>query len=190
MEENKKTRLEVFKYNTILSALFFLVSTAYLSGQIPQYSFSEYTISQMSYFFNNSQLSFFNLLFFIKCFLDLSFTSYVFRKFQLKFLSFTSFIWLVAVLSFGLIGFFPESRFPTIHWAVAAAIFLFWTVSEHTFARITGSKNFLNFSDNLILLQMVIIILFFTINQVNAVFEIIYFLLVFLWQIIFISKYL
>ena len=188
--QHHQNRLKIFKYNAILSALFFLISTVYLSGKIPQYSFSQYTISQMSYFLNNSQLSFFNLLFFIKFFLDLSFTSYVFKRFQLKFFNPTSIVWLMAVLSFGLIGFFPENRFPIFHWIIAGGIFLFWTISEHTLARITRSEGFLYFSNNLILVQLIIIVLFFAFNQINAIFEIIYFLLVFLWQIIFISRYL
>jgi hypothetical membrane protein len=191
MEETpKNSSLEIFKYNAILSALFFLTSTVYLGEKIPNYSFSRYTISQMSFFLNTNQLSFFNLLFIIKCLLDLSFTYYVFNYYKGKLSFVSSFIWMVAVLSFGLVGFFPESKFQIIHWIIAICLFLFWTISEHTMARITQSESFLYFSNNLILVQLAIVILFFALNQVNAIFEIIYFFLVFLWQIIFISRYL
>lgn len=188
--DQKSNKLSIFKYNAVLSTLFFLGSTVYLSGQIPNYSFSKYTISQMSFFLNGQTLSFFNLLFIIKCLLDLSFTYYVFKHFELKLNTITSIIWLVAVLSFGLIGFFPESQFRIIHWIIAGCIFFFWTISQHVFAKLTGSKNFLYFSNNLILVEGAVMFLFFAFNQVNALFEIVYFLLIFFWQIIFISEYL
>ncbi|MFH0979459.1 MAG: hypothetical protein V1803_00740 [Candidatus Roizmanbacteria bacterium] len=190
LEQERKNRLEIFKYNAILSALFFLGSTFYLGGQLSDYSFTKFTISQMSYFLNPNQLSFFNLLFIIKSLLDLSFTAYVFKKFELKLNAFTSAVWLIAVLSFGLIGFFPVNKFLIIHWVLAGNLFIFWTISEHIFARLTKSKGFLYLSNNLILIQVATIILFFAFNQINAIFEIIYFLLALFWQIIFIGRYL
>lgn len=189
-QQERKNRLEIFKYNAILSALFFLGSTFYLGGQLSDYSFTKFTISQMSYFLNPNQLSFFNLLFIIKSLLDLSFTAYVFKKFELKLNALTSAVWLIAVLSFGLIGFFPVNKFFLIHWLLAGSLFIFWTISEHVFARLTKSKGFLYLSNNLILIQLVTIILFFAFNQINAIFEIIYFLLALFWQVIFISRYL
>jgi len=189
-QQERKNKLEIFKYNAILSALFFLGSTFYLSGQLPNYSFTKYTISQMSYFLNSNQLSFFNLLFIIKSLLDLSFTAYVFKKFELKLNALTSAIWLIAVLSFGLIGFFPVNKFFVIHWLLAGGLFIFWTISEHVFAKLTKSKGFLYLSNNLILIQAIIILLFFTFSKINAIFEIIYFLLALFWQVIFISRYL
>ncbi len=189
-QTEKKERIEIFKYNVILSALIFMGSTIYLSNQLPDYSFSKYTISQMSYFLNPGQLSFFNLLFIIKCLLDLSFTYYVFKKFELKLNAFTSIVWLVAVLSFGLIGFFPVNKFFAIHWILAGALILSWTISEHVFAKITRSESFLFLSNNLILIQITTIVLFFAFNQINAIFEIIYFLLALFWQAVFIGRYL
>lgn len=188
--ENNKSKLEVFKYNAILSALFFLASTLYLGSKIPKYDLSKYTISQLSFFLNDNQLPFFNLIFIIKCILDLSFTSYVFKKFKLKLFSITAFIWLIAILSFGLIGFFPESKFRIVHWIIATCVFIFFTISEHVFAKLTKHEGFEYFSNNLIVVQTMIIFLFLIFNKINGVFEIIYFLLVFLWQIIFISRFL
>jgi len=189
-QQERKNKLEIFKYNAILSALFFLGSTFYLSGQLPNYNFTKYTISQMSYFLNSNQLSFFNLLFIIKSLLDLSFTAYVFKKFELKLNALTSAIWLIAVLSFGLIGFFPVNKFFVIHWLLAGGLFIFWTISEHVFAKLTKSKGFLYLSNNLILIQAIIILLFFTFSKINAIFEIIYFLLALFWQVVFIGRYL
>lgn len=189
-EVNKKTRLEIFKYNTVLSALFFLTSTLYLGSKIPNYDLSKYTISQISFFLTDKQLPFFNLIFIIKCILDLSFTSYVFKKFKLKLFSFTAIVWLIAVLSFGLIGFFPESKFRMVHWIVASCIFLFFTISEHVFAKLTRHEGFEYFSNNLTVIQLLVVLLFFAFSKINGIFEIIYFLLVFIWQLIFISRFL
>lgn len=189
-ETGGKNRLSIFKYNAILSALLFISSSFYLGVGLKNFSFSKYTISQMSYFLDNGQLSFFNFLFFIKCLLDLSFTFYVFREFKTKLNIVTKIIWLLAVLSFGLIGFFPENKFYLIHWSVAACIFLFWTISEHFMAKITGSNRFVYFSNNLIFIQFTLIFLAFSLNWVNAIFETVYFLLVFLWLLIFIGVYM
>lgn len=190
VEEKKNNRIEIFKYNAILSALFFLTSTLYLGSKIPNYDLSKYTISQISFFLNDYQLSFFNLIFIIKCVLDLSFTYYVFKKYELKLKTITSIIWLIAVLSFGLIGFFPESKFRIAHWVIASCIFLFFTISEHVFAKLTKHEGFEYFSNNLIIIQFLVVILFFTFSKINGIFEIIYFLLVFFWQLIFISRFL
>ena len=189
-EENKKSKLEVFKYNAILSALFFLTSTLYLGSKIPNYNLSKYTISQISFFLNGTQLSFFNLIFIIKCILDLSFTSYVFKKYKLRLFSFTALIWLIAFLSFGLIGFFPESKFKLIHWFIASCVFIFFPISQLAMAKLTKHERFEYFSNNLLLVQLLIVLLFFIFNSINGIFEIIYFLLVFSWQIIFISRFL
>ena len=107
MKESKSVnRLTIFKYNAILSILFFLSSTFYLGIQIKNYSFTDYTISQMSYFLSKDQLSIFNLLFFIKCFLDLSFAYYIFKFYNLRLKTLPAAVLLVAILSFGLLGFF------------------------------------------------------------------------------------
>jgi len=192
MEENdkKKGSLEIFKYNIILSALFFLTSTVYLSNQIPNYNFDKYTISQMSRFLDNKQLSFFNLLFIIKCLLDLSFTQYVFNYYKGKLNFFSSLVWLIATLSFGLIGFFPVHQYKMIHWLLAGSLFLFWTITQHIFSKITGSEKFEYFTNNLILIQFLTVILFFVFSKINGVFEIVYFFFIFIWQILFISLYL
>jgi len=187
---DKKNRLEIFKYNAILSALFFLTSTLYLSGQLPNYSFSKYTISQMSYFLNPQQLSFFNLLFIIKGLLDLSFVYYVLKKFELKLNALTSLVWLTASVSFGLIGFFPVNKFFVIHWILAICLFVFYTIGEHVLAKFTGDKNFISFTKNLIFIQIASTVLLISFRQFNAIFEILYFLLAFFWEIVFISRFL
>src|SRR3989344_4538960 len=115
MNNQQISRIKIFKYNAILSIVFFLMSTFYLGAQTKNYSFTDYTISQLSFFLDKNQLSIFNLLFFIKCFLDLSFAYYVFRFFNLSLRTLPAMILLVAILSFGLFGFFPTNHFPLFH---------------------------------------------------------------------------
>ena len=188
--EQSKNRLTIFKYNAILSILFFLSSTFYLGVQTKNYSFTDYTISQMSYFLSKGQLSIFNFLFFIKCFLDLSFTYYVFKFYNLRLRTFTAAVWLVAVLSFGLLGFFPANQFRFIHILIFITTFFTWTFSQFALARLTNDENFIKFSKNLILIQSVVANIFLFFNYFNAISETIYCLLIFLWLAIFISKYL
>lgn len=188
--DERSNRLKIFKYNAILSIIFFLMSTFYLGIQSKDYSFTEYTISGMVRFLNERQLPFFNSLFIIKCFLDLSFTYYVFKYFKLHFLSLTAMIWLIAVLSFGLLGFFPTNQFHFIHLGIAIVTFVSSTLSQYSLAKLTKDKNFIYFSKCLILTEMIIGNIFLFFNYFNAISETVYCLLIFLWLIIFIGRYL
>src|SRR3989338_10494739 len=179
--DEQNNRLKIFKYNAILSVIFFLMSTFYLGIQTKDYSFTEYTISGMVRFLNQYQLSFFNSLFFIKCFLDLSFTYYVFKYYQLHLKTLTAIVWLIAVLSFGLFGFFPTNRFSLIHSIIFIIAFFSWTFSQFALAKLTNDDGFVKFSKILILIQSIVANIFLFLNYFNAVSETIYFLLIFFW---------
>ena len=188
--DEQNNRLRSFKYNAILSMVFFLMSTFYLGIQTKNYNFTDYTISQMSYFLDKNQLSIFNLLFFIKSFLDLSFAYYVFKFFNLRIKTFPAVILLVAILSFGLFGFFPTNKFPLIHLIIFMNTFFSWTFSQYFLAKLTRDEGFINFSKNLILIQSIVANIFLFLNYFNAISETVYFLLIFLWLTIFIGRYL
>lgn len=189
-QTERKNRIEIFKYNAILSILFFLGSTFYLSSKIPNFSFSTFTISQMSYFLDSKTLTFFNLLFIIKSFMDLSFTLYVFKYFKLPVYSPTAIFWLIAVFSFGLLGFFPTHQYRYIHVTIVYILFFCWTLSEFMFAQLTKNEDFKFLTNNLLLIQIATIFLFIMTNNFNGVFEITYFFLVFFWLMVFIGRYL
>lgn len=190
MENQQISRIKIFKYNAILSIVFFLMSTFYLGAQTKNYNFTDYTISQMSYFLDKNQLSMFNLLFFVKCFLDLSFTYYVFKFYNLRLITLTAMIWLMAVLSFGLLGFFPTNQFPLIHLIIFIMTFFSWMFSQYTLAKLTGDESFIHFSKYLMLIESVIGNIFLFFNYFNVVSETIFCLLIFLWLTIFIGRYL
>ena len=190
MENQHKSRIELFRYNVILSSLFFLSSLLFLGGGLPNYSFRDLTFSEMSVFLTEQQLYVFNFLFVGKALLDLSFVFYVFKKFANKISLLTKILWLLAVLSFGLIGFFPLHQFYYTHWLLATLMFFFWTILEPVMARATKSEGFIKFSYNLVFVQVSLIIAAFVFNWLNAVFETVYFLLVFVWLIIFINRHL
>ncbi len=187
---SKLSRISIFKYNAILSIVFFLMSTFYLGAQTKNYSFTNYTISQMSYFLDKNQLSVFNLLFFVKCFLDLSFTYYVFKYYKLHLRTLTAVVWLIAVLSFGLFGFFPTHQFTEIHLIIFIIVFFSWIFSQYFLAKLTHDENFIHFSKLLILVESVIGNIFLFFNYFNGVSEIIFCLLIFFWLTIFIGRYL
>ena len=188
--EEKRSRLQIFRYNAILSILFFFLSTFYIGTQIKNFDPARFTISQMSRFLTPEKLSYFNAIFFIKSFMDLSFTFFVFKFFKLKLYFPISFIWLVAVLSFGLLGFFPTHLYHNIHLSIVIVMFFTWTLSEHLFANLTKNEGFIYFTNNLIFIQMVIIFFFVVTKNFNAIFESIYLFAVFIWIIIFIGKFL
>jgi len=188
--EEKRDRLQIFRYNAILSILFFFLSTFYIGTQIKNFDPARFTISQMSRFLTPEKLSYFNAIFFIKSFMDLSFTFFVFKFFKLKLYFPISLIWLVAVLSFGLLGFFPTHLYHNIHLSIVIVMFFTWTLSEHLFANLTKNEGFIYFTNNLIFIQMVIIFFFVVTKNFNAIFESIYLFAVFIWIIIFIGKFL
>lgn len=166
------------------------MSTFYLGAQTKNYSFTDYTISQLSFFLDKNQLSIFNLLFFIKCFLDLSFAYYVFRFFNLSLRTLPAMILLVAILSFGLFGFFPTNQFPLIHLIIFIVTFFSWMFSQYFLAKLTKDESFIRFSKYLMLIESIIGNIFLFFNYFNAVSETIFCLLIFLWLTIFIGRYL
>ena len=185
-----KNRLTIFKYNAILSILFFLSSTFYMGVKTTDYSFSDYTISSLSKFLDPKNLSIFNWLFFIKCFLDLSFAYYVFKFYNLRLKTIPAITLLIAVLSFGLFGFFPNNRFPLIHLIIFVITFFSWIFSQYTLAKLTEDDNFIHFSKLLILFESIIANIFLFFNYFNAISETVFCLLIFFWLTIFIGRYL
>ncbi|MCS6956755.1 MAG: hypothetical protein NZM02_02860 [Patescibacteria group bacterium] len=113
--EGKKSKLIIFKYNAILSIIFFITSSFYFSQNIENYDFKQYTISALSKFLNQEKLSYFNATFFIKSLMDLTFGLYVFKYFKLPFYSPTAIFWITAVMCFGALGFFPSAQYEIIH---------------------------------------------------------------------------
>jgi len=188
--DESKNRLTIFKYNAILSILFFLSSTFYMGVKTTDYSFYDYTISALVRFLDKDNLTIFNSLFFIKSFLDLSFAYYVFKFYRLRLMSLPAFMLLIAILSFGLLGFFPADQFPLIHLMVFMTTFFSWIFSQYSLAKLTGSEDFIHFSKLLILVETIAGNIFLFLNYFNAISETVYCLLIFLWLTIFIGKYL
>lgn len=188
--EESKNRLTIFKYNAILSILFFLSSTFYMGVKTTNYSFSDYTISSLSRFLNKDNLPIFNSLFFIKSFLDLSFAYYVFKFFNLRLKTLPALTLLVAILSFGLFGFFPNNKFPLIHLIIFITTFFSWIFSQYSLAKLTNDENFIHFSKLLVLFESIMANIFLFFNYFNGISETIYFLLIFLWLSIFIGRHL
>lgn len=188
--EDHKNQLTIFKYNAILSILFFLSSTFYMGVQIKNYNFSSYTISELSYFLNSSQLPVFNFLFIMKSFLDLSFAYYVFKFYDLRLKTLPALTLLVAILSFGLFGFFPTNKFPMIHMIIFVTTFFSWISTHYSLAKLTGDENFIHFSKILILIESIMANIFLFFNYFNAISETVFCLLIFFWLTIFIGRYL
>lgn len=190
MEENKKSKLKIFKYNAILSIIFFLTSSFYFGQQIENYNLNQYTISAISKFLNQEKLNYFNATFFIKAFMDFLFIIYVFKYFKINFFSLTGFSWLLAIFSFGALGFFPSSKYELIHILIVSILFLSFSSSEFLMAKLTKDEKFIYLTNNLLIIQATSIFLFFITNNFNGVFEIFYMIMSFLWLMIFIRNYL
>lgn len=188
--EESKSRLTIFKYNAILSILFFLSSTYYMGIKTTNYSFSDYTISSLARFLDQKNLSIFNSLFFIKSFLDLSFAYYVIKFYNLRLKTIPAAVLLVAILSFGLFSFFPTNQFPLIHFIIFIISFFSWILSQYSLSKLTTDESFVHFSKILILIESIMANIFLFSNYFNAISETILCLLIFFWLTIFIGRYL
>ncbi len=188
---NKKNYLDLIKYNVLLSLILFISTSFYFQSLAPNYfNFNEFTISELSYFLTNEKLSYFNLMFFIKAFLDLGFAYYLKKFFQLKLLSIEFFSLLLAILSFGLLGFFSSSENKSIHMFFVVILFLSFTLFQFLISKLTKNQNFVKITKFFILIQAFISILFILTNNINGIFEIIYMIIIFFWLSIFIRKFL
>ncbi|MFA6533225.1 MAG: DUF998 domain-containing protein [Patescibacteria group bacterium] len=188
--EESKNRLTIFKYNAILSVLFFLSSTFYMGVKTTNYSFSTYTFSELVHFLDKDNLRIFNSLFFIKSFLDLSFAYYVIKFYNLRLKTIPAGVLLAAILSFGLFSFFPTNQFPLIHLIIFFTTFFSWIFSQYSLAKLTNSENFVHFSKLLILFETIVANVFLFFNYFNAISETVFCLMIFLWLTIFIGRYL
>lgn len=190
MEDNKKSKLKIFKYNAILSIIFFLTSSLYFSRQIQNYNLNQYTISALSKFLNQESLNYFNATFFIKALMDFLFIFYVFKYFKINFFSLTGFFWILAIFSFGALGFFPSNKYELVHMIIVIILFFSFSMSEFLLAKLTKDEKFIYLTNNLLIIQTISIFLFFITNNFNGVFEIFYMMMGFLWLMIFIRNYL
>jgi hypothetical protein len=154
------------------------------------YNFSDYTISSLAHFLDEKNLSIFNSLFFIKSFLDLSFAYYVFKFYNLRLKTLPALTLLIAILSFGLFGFFPINKYPLVHLIIFVITFFSWISSHYTLAKLTNDDNFIHFSKVLILVESIAANVFLFYNYFNAISETVFCLLIFLWLTIFIGRYL
>lgn len=188
--KESKVWLTILKYNTVLSILFFLASTFYMGVKTTNYDFSQHTISGLVGFLDKKNLSIFNSLFFVKSFLDLSFAYYVFKFYNLRLKTLPAIVLLMAILSFGLLGFFPTNQYHFIHLVMVTITFISWIFSQYTLAKLTGDEDFVYLSKNIILIEFILGNIFLFFNYFNAISETIYFLLIFFWLTIFIGRYL
>ncbi len=188
---DKKNYLELIKYNASLSLILFISTSFYFQSFAPDYfNFNAFTISELSYFLNNEKLKYFNLMFFIKALLDLSFAYYLKKFFKLKFFSVEFFSLFIAILSFGLLGFFPSSKNKPIHMFFVIILFLSFTLFQFLISKLTKNQNFVKITKFFILIQVIISGLFVLTNNINGIFEIIYMIIIFFWLSIFIRKFL
>lgn len=188
---NKKNYLQLIKYNALLSLILFISTSFYFQSYAPQYfNFYDFTISELSYFLDNEKLNYFNLMFFIKSFLDLGFAYYLKNFFKLNFFSIEFFSLLIAILSFGLLGFFPSSQNKPVHMFLVILLFLSFTLFQFFISKLTKNINFIKKTKIFILIQAIISILFILTNNINGAFEIIYMIIIFFWLSYFIRKFL
>ncbi len=190
MEKNKTSKLKIFKYNAILSIIFFLTSSFYFSQKIENFNLNQYTISALSKFLNQENLNYFNTTFFIKAIMDFLFVIYVFKSLNINFLSLSGISWLMAIFSFGALGFFPSSKYELTHIIIVSMLFLSFSISEFLMAKLTNDEKFIYFTNNLLIIQITSVFLFFLTGNFNGVFEIFYMIMAFLWLMIFIKNYL
>ncbi|GAB4218823.1 MAG: hypothetical protein Fur009_1870 [Candidatus Microgenomates bacterium] len=186
----KKSVIEILKYNVILAFILFLSSNAYLIKNINQYNLSTYTISSLSKFLSHQQLSFFNTMFFIKSFLDFGFIYYLVKFLNLKIWDPSIIFLSLAILSFGLLGFFPNVYYPNEHLIIVVVMFFSWFLAQYFLSKKTNDEKFIYLTKNFITIEIASGILFTVGGNFNGILEIFYMFLISFWLLIFIRDYL
>ena len=115
--------------------------------------------------------------------IDLLFTSYVFKKYKIKYNSLLSFFWIGSLLSFGLLSIFSSDRIWSIHFSLALIMSLFWLIAQILFAIYINYKHFKIFTYILVFLQFTTFYFTLMTKNINTISEIILSLIALIWII-------
>lgn len=170
-----------FKYATVISLVFFLLSSILLSTQAVGYSIVKDTISELIVFLNPNQRFIYSSIFFVKFIFDICFTYYIFDYFGKKLRFVHKLFWLSPILSYGILIIIPFDTIRPVHDFFSWAMFLSWPLAQHAIARQINNMEFRDFTNIVILFQYVTIILFGSFGLINAMAEITYVLISLAW---------
>jgi len=120
---------EVFKYGSLLSLPLFSIVALFLVKNLPDFSFSQHTVSKSVQFLNDpARRLVFRLNFIPKAFLDLGFVLYVLQRFSIPVTSFIAWDLILAASLFALLAYFIEGKYRVIHGVIIYSIGVLWAI--------------------------------------------------------------
>lgn len=153
-----------------------------MGRNLPNYSFSRYTISEIYLFSGPTRQRLLLYLFLVKFVLDFLFSISIFRRLPIRSVSPAALLWFLPVISFGLMGIVPAvGQYYYPHLFLSIIMLFSWFFSEYVFSGLTKNTYFIDFSKKYIFLQLLVMFAFLATGHINGLFEIIYFSLSLLW---------
>jgi len=182
---------EIFKYNSLISIPLFLIISWLLARELPDFSFSEQTISKSILFFKNpADRIIFKLNFIIKSLLDFGFFLYIVDRYNLTFYSSLTWFFFLSILFFLVLAYFIEGKFSVIHKVLIYGIGVFWTVCEVLLAQMTNVPVFILFTNISTVIVMLLAFGSLFTNKTNVFVQIACVSIMYLWIGIFVYKFL
>ncbi|OGY39169.1 MAG: hypothetical protein A2391_00885 [Candidatus Brennerbacteria bacterium RIFOXYB1_FULL_41_13] len=181
---------EIFKYGTIISAPLFLGVSLLLIKRLPDFSFSKHTISKSVLFIDNRFLkTIFRLNFVIKALLDFGFVLYLANKLEItnNFIVLPLFLTPVFFIS---LSYFIEGKYNFWHRTLAYCSGASWIVGQVLLAFFTKNIIFIIFTIIISAAVSALTLLSILKRKVNIVVQLAYSILLYLWLLVFVFKFL
>lgn len=182
---------ELFKYGTLISfPLFGLIALLFIS-KVVKFSVFNNTFSQTILFLEHPiSILIYRFNFLFKSTLDALFAIYVFGKFSISLFSFPATIILLAAVLFGMLALFTENKHKKLHSITVYSSGVLWAIGEIYLSQLTGDNAFKYFTYIITTIPLVLAFLFLAAKRTNVVIQIICYLIMYSWHIVFVIYYL
>lgn len=182
---------EIFKYCSLISLPLFISVALLLIKKTSNFSISESTISKSVRNLDKPVHKIvFKLNFIIKAILDLGFSWYIIIKLRQPLFSSLTFFLILYVLFFGLLAFYTEENNSPIHRVLVYGLGVFWMISQTLLAFLTQNLLFIIFTNIQVLTIVLLAFGALFSKKTNVFIQIICVLIMYLWYVIYVFKFL
>jgi hypothetical protein len=182
---------EIFKYNTLISVPLFAIISLWLIQRVPDFSFSQHTVSKSVLLFKNSkQELIFRLNFLIKALLDLGFVWYLIHYFKLSIFSPLPLLLIPSALLFGSLAYFVEGKQTLIHQINAMGSGVLWALGQFCLSRSIGNTFFIQFTNVMVTIPILLAFGFMFAKKTNVFVQILCMSFWYIWLFVLVFRYL
>ena len=182
---------DVFKYGSLVSIPLFSIIALSLIRGASHFSFRKHTVSKsVNYLKHPIHMIVFRMNFIIKALLDFGFILYVLNHFKISLAS--PFIWslIVSALLFGSLAYFIEGKHTVLHQIIIYSSGVLWAVGQLYIARLTGDGFFIQLTNIMVIVPIIIAFGFMFANKTNVFVQALCMSIWYIWLLIFVFGYL